>query len=91
MIHPPHRVEPSEDSEGFGKGKTTLSIFVPRIIIPMVKKVPPIPTKVMVTPKDKLSMKISFQPRDGTDNMLTSLGNSAYDVRLKMPKVSPAR
>jgi hypothetical protein len=91
MIHPPHRVEPFEDSEDFGKGKTALSMFMPRIIIAMVKKVPPIPITVMVTPKDKLSMKISFQPRDGTDNMVTSLGNSAYDVRVKMPKVSPAR
>jgi hypothetical protein len=62
MVHAPPRCEPSEDSGGFGKGKTLLSTFMPRIMIPMVKKVPPIPTTVMVTPKDKLSMKISFQP-----------------------------
>jgi hypothetical protein len=62
MFYAPTRGEASEDSWGFGRGKTLLSTFTPRIMIPMVKKVPPIPTKVTVTPKDTLSMKISFQP-----------------------------
>jgi hypothetical protein len=39
-------------------------MFMPTIMIAMVKKVPPIPTKVMVTPKDMLSMRVSFQPRE---------------------------
>jgi hypothetical protein len=64
MVHAPYRGEPCEDSGGFGKGKTILSMFMPTIMIAMVKKVPPIPTKVMVTPNDMLSMRISFQPRE---------------------------
>jgi hypothetical protein len=39
-------------------------MFMPTIMMAMVKKVPPIPTNVMVTPKDMLSMRISFQPRE---------------------------
>jgi hypothetical protein len=66
MFHAPPRVEPSEDSGDFDKGKTILSMFMPRIIIAMAKNVPPIPTTVMVTPKDKLSIEISFQARDQT-------------------------
>jgi predicted ATPase with chaperone activity len=90
MVHAPPRYEPSEDLEGFGKGKTFLSTFMPKIMIPMVKKVPPIPTKVMVTPKDILSMKISFQPKEQiTHRPTTSPGNSAGVTRLKSTKAIP--
>jgi hypothetical protein len=76
MVHAPTRGEASEDSGGFGKGKTLLSTFTPRIMIPMVKKVAPIPMTVMVTPKDTLFMKISFQPGEHViSRPMTSLGN----------------
>jgi hypothetical protein len=85
-------VEPSEDSGGFGKGKTILSMFMPRIIIAMAKNVPPIPTTVMVTPKDRLSMKISFQPREHiTDSSMTSLYDSASTQRPKSNKAIPVK
>jgi hypothetical protein len=92
IVHTPRRVEPSEDSGGFGKGKTILSMFMPRIIIAMAKNVPPIPTTVMVTPKDRLSMKISFQPREHiAGSPITPLHDSASAPRPKSTKVIPEK
>jgi hypothetical protein len=60
------------------------------MMIPMVKKVPPIPTKVMVTPKEMLSMKISFQPGEQIiGRPMTPLAISAGAVRLKSTEAIP--
>jgi hypothetical protein len=92
IVHAPRRGEPSEDSGDFDKGKTILSMFMPRIIVVMAKNVPPIPTTVMVTPKDTLSMKISFQPREHvTGSPMTSLYDSASAPRPKSTKAIPVK
>jgi hypothetical protein len=92
MVRAPHRGEPSEDSEDFDKGKTILSMFMPRIMIAMVEKVPPIPITVMVTPKDMLSMEISFQSREHiTSSPMTSLHDSACAPRRKSTKAIPVQ
>jgi hypothetical protein len=67
-------------------------MFMPRIIIAMAKNVPPIPTTVMVTPKDTLSMKISFQPREHiTGSPTTSRPDSASTPRPKSTKAIPVK
>ena len=53
-------------------GKTLLKMFVTKIRIAIVMKVPPIPTTVMVIPKFQLSMRDSFI-RDTTNQTVSAV------------------